>query len=328
MHSYENFYWKCMEHVIALGLTAQDRLLVVGPLYHVGAFDLPGMAVLWQGGMLCLLRDFEPAAVLEAIARERLSCAWFAPVMTGRLIAHPGREAYDLTSLRWAIGGGERTPERLIGSFVSLFPSARYIDGYGLTESCSGDTLMEPGREIDKIGSTGRALPHVEIDIRDDAGAVLAANTPGEICLRGPRITKGYWKDPEKTARSFFGDWFRTGDIGYLDADGFLFLTDRKKDMIISGGENIASSEVERLIFQLPQVSEVAVIGVPDPRWGEVPAAIVVLKQGAQLDLATVERHCRGQLAGFKIPKRLVIRESLPRNPSGKVLKRLLRETL
>ena len=328
MHSYENFYWKCMEQVIALGLTAQDRLLVVGPLYHVGAFDLPGMAVLWQGGMLCLLRDFEPAVVLDAIARERLSCAWFAPVMTGRLISHPGREAYDLTSLRWAIGGGERTPERLIGAFAALFPNARYIDGYGLTESCSGDTLMEPGRELEKIGSTGRALPHVEIEIRDDAGAVLGANTPGEICLRGPRITKGYWKDPEKTARSFFGDWFRTGDIGYLDADGFLFLTDRKKDMIISGGENIASSEVERLLFQLPQVSEVAVVGVSDPRWGEVPAAIVVLKEGTQLDLATIERHCRGQLAGFKIPKRLVIRESLPRNPSGKVLKRVLRETL
>ena len=230
--------------------------------------------------------------MLDTIARERLTCAWFAPVMSGRLISHPGREAYDLTSLRWAIGGGERTPERLIGAFVSLFPNARYIDGYGLTESCSGDTLMEPGREIEKIGSTGRALPHVEIEIRDDAGAVLAANTPGEICLRGPRITKGYWKDPEKTARSFFGDWFRTGDIGYLDAEGFLFLTDRKKDMIISGGENIASSEVERLIFQLPQVSEVAVIGVPDPRWGEVPVAVVVLKQGAQLDLATLDRHC------------------------------------
>ncbi len=328
MHSYENFYWKCMEHVIALGLTAQDRLLVVGPLYHVGAFDLPGMAVLWQGGMLCVLRDFDPAVVFDSIARERLTCAWFAPVMTGRLISHPGREAYDLTSLRWAIGGGERTPERLIGAFAALFPNARYIDGYGLTESCSGDTLMELGREIEKIGSTGRALPHVEIEIRDDAGAVLAANTPGEICLRGPRITKGYWKDLEKTARSFFGDWFRTGDVGYLDAEGFLFLTDRKKDMIISGGENIASSEVERLIFQLPQVSEVAVVGVPDPRWGEVPAAVVVLKEGGQLDLTTIERHCRGQLAGFKIPKRLVIRESLPRNPSGKVLKRILRETL
>jgi len=186
---------------------------------------------------------------------------------------------------------------------------------------------MEAGREIEKIGSTGRALPHVELEIRDDTGAVLPPNTPGEICLRGPRITKGYWKDPEKTASSFFGDWFRTGDVGYLDTEGFLFLTDRKKDMIISGGENIASSEVERSIFQLPQVSEVAVIGIPDPRWGEIPAAVVVLKQGAQLDLETLQRHCRADLAGFKVPKRLVICDALPRNPSGKVLKRTLRET-
>ncbi len=328
MHSYENFYWKCMDHVIALGLSSQDRLLVVGPLYHVGAFDLPGIAVLWQGGMLCVLRDFEPALVLDRIARERLTCAWFAPVMSGRLISHPGREDYDLSSLSWAIGGGERTPERLVGAFVALFPNARYIDGYGLTESCSGDTLMEAGREIEKIGSTGRALAHVEVEIRDEAGTVLPANTPGEICLRGPRITKGYWKDAEKTAQSFFGDWFRTGDIGYLDADGFLFLTDRKKDMIISGGENIASSEVERAIFLLAQVSEAAVIGIPDPRWGEVPAAVVVLKEGAELDLPTLERHCRAHLASFKVPKRLVIRDSLPRNPSGKVLKRTLREIL
>ncbi|MFI4980524.1 MAG: AMP-binding protein [Nevskiales bacterium] len=328
MHSYENFYWKCMDHVIALGLSSQDRLLVVGPLYHVGAFDLPGMAVLWQGGMLCVLRDFEPALVLDSIACERLTCAWFAPVMSGRLISHPGRQDYDLSSLRWAIGGGERTPERLVGAFVALFPNARYIDGYGLTESCSGDTLMEAGREIEKIGSTGRALAHVEVEIRDEAGTVLPPNTPGEICLRGPRITKGYWKDAGKTGKSFFGDWFRTGDIGYLDADGFLFLTDRKKDMIISGGENIASSEVERTIFLLPQVSEAAVIGIPDPRWGEVPAAVVVLKEGAELDLPTLERHCRAHLASFKVPKRLVIRESLPRNPSGKVLKRTLREML
>ncbi|HYG85399.1 MAG TPA: AMP-binding protein [Azospirillum sp.] len=328
MHTYENFYWKCMDHVVDLGLTAEDRLLMVGPLYHVGAFDLPGVAVLWLGGMVCVLRDFEPDAVLAAIERERLTCAWFAPVMVGRILSHPNRNAYDVGSLKWAIGGGERTPEQRIREFTTLFTNARYIDGYGLTESCSGDTLMEAGREIEKIGSTGRALAHVEVQIRDDSGAVLPPNTPGEICLRGPKITKGYWRDPEKTARSFFGDWFRTGDVGYLDEDGFLFLTDRKKDMIISGGENIASSEIERVIFLLPEVNEVAVIALPDERWGEVPAAIVVLKEGAQLDVQTLEQHCRQHLAGFKVPKRLIIREALPRNPSGKVLKRVLRDEL
>lgn len=328
MHSYENFYWKCMDHVTALGLTAEDRLLAVGPLYHVGAFDLPGLAVLWLGGTICLLRDFDPDAALAAIERERLTGAWFAPVMVGRILSHPERGRYDVSSLKWAIGGGERTPEQRIRDFTGLFANARYIDGYGLTESCSGDTLMEAGREIEKIGSTGRALAHVEIDIRDDAGTSLPAGEIGEICLRGPKVTKGYWKDPEKTARSFYGDWFRTGDVGYLDADGFLFLTDRKKDMIISGGENIASSEIERVVFLLPQVVEVAVIAVPDERWGEVPAAVVVLKEGESLDAETLEQHCRRHLAGFKIPKRLLLREALPRNPSGKVLKRVLRDEL
>lgn len=328
MHSYENFYWKCMDHVMDLGLSASDRLLMVGPLYHVGAFDLPGVAVLWVGGSVCVLRDFDPDAVLSAIETEKLTCAWFAPVMAGRVLAHPDRHRYDVSSLKWTIGGGERTPEARIREFTTLFTNARYIDGYGLTESCSGDTLMEPGMEIAKIGSTGRVLAHVELTIRGDDGAELPAGTPGEICLRGPRVTKGYWRDPAKTAACHHGDWFRTGDVGYLDADGFLYLTDRKKDMIISGGENIASSELERVIFMLPQVAEAAVIGVPDERWGEVPAAVVVLKPGATLDAAEVERHCRQHLAGFKLPKHLLIREALPRNPSGKVLKRLLREEI
>jgi fatty-acyl-CoA synthase len=215
-----------------------------------------------------------------------------------------------------------------IRAFSDYFKNARYIDAYGLTETCGGDTFMEAGREIEKIGSTGRAIAHVEIEIRDDAGDRLAPGENGEICLRGPKVTKGYWKDPQKTASAFFGDWFRTGDVGYLDKDGFLYLTDRKKDMIISGGENIASSEVERVIYELPQVREVAVIGLPDARWGEKPVAIVVLADGADLAMPDLTDHCRAHLAGFKVPKQLIIRDSLPRNPSGKVLKRILRAEL
>src|SRR6202048_3135072 len=184
---------------------------------------------------------------------------------------------------------------------------------------------MEPGLEITKIGSTGRAVAHVEIEIRDDMGHRVAPGENGEICLRGPKVTRGYWKDPEKTAAAFFGDWFRSGDVGYLDEDGFLYLTDRKKDMIISGGENIASPEVERVIYELPQVREVAVIGMPDERWGEKPVAIAVLADGGALTLQQLADHCRTRLASFKVPKQLIIRDSLPRNPSGKVLKRVLR---
>jgi fatty-acyl-CoA synthase len=248
--------------------------------------------------------------------------------MTTAILTCPHRERYDVCSLRWAIGGGEKTPEARIRAFSQFFTNARYIDAYGLTETCGGDTFMEAGREIEKIGSTGRAIAHVEIEIRDDAGNRLAPGINGEICLRGPKVTRGYWKDPAKTAAAFFGDWFRSGDVGYLDQDGFLYLTDRKKDMIISGGENIASSEVERVIYELPQVREVAVIGMPDARWGEKPVAVVVVADGTALALPDLTEHCRTRLAGFKVPKQLIIRDSLPRNPSGKVLKRVLRAEL
>ncbi len=328
MLTYENIYWKSADQTLVLGLNAQTRLLVVGPLYHVGALDLPGIAVLWHGGLMSIHRSFEPEPALAAIASEKLNAAWFAPVMTTALLTCPARDRYDVVSLQWAIGGGEKTPEVRIRAFSDYFRNARYIDAYGLTESCGGDTFMEPGREIEKIGSTGRAIAHVEIEIRDDAGDRLGPGENGEICLRGPKVTQGYWKDPAKTASAFFGDWLRTGDVGYLDADGFLYLTDRKKDMIISGGENIASSEVERVIYELPQVREAAVIGMPDARWGEMPVAIVVLADGAALELPELTAHCRTRLAGFKVPKHLIVRDSLPRNPSGKILKRVLRAEL
>ena len=328
MHTYENYAWKCLDHITALGLTRDERLLVVGPLYHVGAFDLPGLAVLLVGGMLAVMRDFEPEATLALIEQERLTGGWMAPVMLNRSIACEARERFDLSSFRWLIGGGERTPEERIREFGTLFKAARYIDGYGLTETCSGDTLMEAGREIEKIGSTGRVLAHVQIDIRDEEGRSLATGETGEVCLRGPKVTRGYWKDPGKTSASFFGDWFRTGDVGYLDADGFLYLTDRKQDMIISGGENIASSEVERVLYQLPQVAEAAAVGLPDERWGESVTAVVVLRPGTTLTLEQLRTHCDGKLGGFKTPKQLVIRDALPRNPSGKVLKRVLRDEL
>lgn len=328
MLTYDNMYWKSVDQSIVLGLSPETRLLVVGPLYHVGALDLPGISVLWHGGMLSVQRDFDAEQALASIEGDRINAAWLAPVMTTALLACPARHRYDVSSLRFVIGGGERTPEARIRSFSEYFTNARYIDAYGLTETCGGDTFMEAGREIEKIGSTGRATIHVEIQIRDDAGNPVPPGERGEICLRGPKVTKGYWKDPDKTAAAFFGDWFRSGDIGYLDDEGFLYLTDRKKDMIISGGENIASSEVERVIYELPQVQEVAVIGVPDERWGETPVAIVVLTDGAGLELSDLVNHCRTHLAGYKVPRQLIVRDTLPRNPSGKILKRVLRAEL
>jgi len=326
--TYQNYYWKCLDHIAVLGLTGDTRLLVAGPLYHVGAFDLPGLAVLIMGGMLSILRDFDAARAMRAIETERLTGAWLAPVMLSRMLALPDRGNFDVSSLRWVIGGGERTPAERIHAFGSLFTKGRYIDAYGLTESVSGDTFMEAGREIEKIGSAGRAVPHLQIEIRDDAGKALPPGESGEICLCGPKIAAGYWGDAVRTAESFSGEWFRTGDMGYLDSEGFLYLTDRKKDLVISGGENVTSSEVERVLYQLDGVEEAAVIGLPDDQWGERVVAVIVPRPGADLSLETIQAHCKGKLAGFKVPRQLVLRAELPRNPSGKILKRVLREEL
>lgn len=328
MHTYANMAWKCLDHMTALGMVREDKLLVVGPLYHVGAYDLPGVAIWLAGGTMVLERDFDAERTLSLIAREGITGAWMAPVMLNRCLASQLATQADLSSLKWLIGGGERTPEERIREFSGVFKQARYIDGYGLTETCSGDTLMEAGRELEKIGSTGRALAHVQLGIMDDDGHPLPTGEQGEVCLRGPKVTQGYWRDEAKTKASFFGDWFRTGDVGYLDAAGFLFLTDRKKDMIISGGENIASSEVERVVYELPQIAEAAAIGLPDEQWGECVAVAAVLKPGQTLTLEALRAHCSGKLGGFKTPKKLVICEALPRNPSGKVLKRELRAQL
>lgn len=326
IHTYGNLYWKSIDHVIVLGLTQREKLLVVGPLYHVGAFDLPGIAVLWVGGTLYVHREFDPEAVLASIERWKLTCGWMAPVMLNRVLAVPEPQRFDLSSFKWCIAGGEKTPESRIRDFTRVFTAGRFIDGFGMTETCSGDTLMEPGREIEKIGSTGRALPHVEIRIADAEGRWLPPNSKGEICIRGPKVTRGYWNAPDKTAEAFFGDWLRSGDIGYLDEEGFLYVTDRSKDMILTGAENVASSEVEAVLYELPQIAEAAVIGVADEKWGERITAVVVLRPGLSLTLDELDRHCRKHLASFKVPRELKIVTELPRNPSGKVLKRVLRD--
>ena len=329
IHAYDQFYWKHLSFIAPLGLSEATRLLTVGPLYHVGGLELPGLSVLALGGALAIERMFDPERALDAIRRHHLNGAWLAPTMTNMILALPSARWSDGVGLDWVIGGGERTPEARILSFSEAFPDARYIDAYGLTESNSGDTFMEAGRELEKIGSVGRAVPHLDIEIRDDGGQKLAAGETGEICLRGPKVTSGYGTDPQKTADAFFpDDWLRTGDIGHLDGEGFLYLTDRKKDMILSGGENIASSEVERALYEMPAVLEAAVIAAPHPKWGEAPVAVISPRPGATVTLADIETHCVGVLGGFKTPKALILKSELPRNPSGKVLKRVLRDEI
>jgi acyl-CoA synthetase (AMP-forming)/AMP-acid ligase II len=216
-------------------------------------------------------------------------------------------------------------PIPLIERIQRTFPSAWFADAYGLTETVSGDTFLDRGSIVSKLGSVGRPCLHLELDVWDLDGRSVAPGERGEIVMRGPKVFKGYWRDPEATTTAFAGGWFHTGDIGIRDEDGYLFIVDRLKDMIVSGGENIAGSEIERVLYEHGAVLEAAVVGRPDERWGEVPVAYVVLRPAASVEADELIEHCRENLAKFKVPKDVVFLEALPRNPSGKVLKRELR---
>jgi len=325
MLTYGNLYWKNMGHMLVFGLTGADRTLVVGPLYHVGGMDLTGTGTLYVGGTLVILKKFDPIDVLRAIDAEKVTNLWLSPAMTILLFNEPSFDQYDVSSVRFIIDGGEKMPATLIKEFGKRFPSAWFADAYGLTETVSGDTFLAKDRMLHKLGSVGKPVPHLHVRVVDDQDRDVPPNEMGEICLKGPKVFKGYWKNPEATAEALRGGWFHTGDIGTLDEEGYLYIMDRKKDMIISGGENIASPEVERVIYELPEVLEAAVVGIPHPKWLEVPKAYVVLKPGATITRETIIDHCARKMAKFKIPKEIEFLDQLPRNPSGKVLKRELR---
>ena len=216
-------------------------------------------------------------------------------------------------------------PIPLIERIQRVFPSAWFADAYGMTETVSGDTFLDRDSIITKLGSVGRPCLYLELDLWDEDGHPVPTGEQGEIVMRGPKVFKGYWRDEAATAAAFSGGWFHSGDIGVRDEDGYLFIVDRLKDMIVSGGENIASSEIERVLYEHEAVLEAAVVGRPDARWGEVPVAFVALRPDADATPDSLLAHCQAQLARFKVPKEVTFVEALPRNPSGKVLKRELR---
>jgi fatty-acyl-CoA synthase len=255
-----------------------------------------------------------------------VTTVWLAPAMINAIMALPDIERRDLSSVRLIINGGEKMPIPLIERLQRTFSSAWFADAYGLTETVSGDTFLDRDSIVSKLGSVGRPCLYLELDIWDEHGVSVPPGERGEVVLRGPKVFKGYWRDPEATGAAFAGGWFHTGDIGMKDDDGYLYIVDRLKDMIVSGGENIAGSEVERVLYEHESVVEAAVVGRPDDRWGEVPVAYVVSSSAATTTPEELIEHCRRQLARFKVPKQVVLVDALPRNPSGKVLKRELRK--
>jgi fatty-acyl-CoA synthase len=325
MITHANLAWKNHAHIVEFGFTSGDLGLACGPLYHVGALDLTTTTLIAAGATTIIHRVFEAAEVVDEIERSRVTTVWLAPAMVNAIMALPDIEQRDLSSVRVIINGGEKMPIPLIERIQRTFPTAWFADAYGLTETVSGDTFLDRDSLVSKLGSVGRPCLYLELDIWDDHGSPVPAGERGEVVLRGPKVFKGYWRDPDATSAAFAGGWFHTGDIGVMDDDGYLFIVDRLKDMIVSGGENIASSEVERVLYEHDAVVEAAVVGRPDDRWGEVPVAYVVVSSPATTPDELVE-HCGRQLARFKVPKQVLLIDALPRNPSGKVLKRELRD--
>ncbi len=325
MITHANLAWKNYAHIAEFGFTASDVGLACGPLYHVGALDLVTTTMIAVGATTIIHRTFDAEQVVDEIERSRVTTVWTAPAMVRAVLDVPGVSERDLSSVRVLIAGGEKMPVPYIERLRSTFPSAWFADAYGLTETVSGDTFLDPGSTLSKLGSVGRPCQYLELDIWDEQGESVAPGERGEVVLRGPKVFQGYWRDPDATSAAFAGGWFHTGDIGVTDDDGYLYIVDRLKDMIVSGGENIASSEVERVLYEHEAVVEAAVVGRPDDRWGEVPVAYVVVSSEANATPEELIDHCRGQLARFKVPKQVMFVDALPRNPSGKVLKRDLR---
>jgi fatty-acyl-CoA synthase len=325
MITYANLFWKCVAQVVEQQVTQDDHGLIAGPLYHVGALDLTLTNLLYVGARAHVLRRFDAAAVLAAIEEHSITTLWLAPAMVNAVLSSDAVDDHDLSSLRVLVDGGEKMPLQLIERVLETFPNAWFADAYGLTETVSGDTFLDKGRMRSKLGSVGKPVLHTEIRVVGLDDRPVPAGEHGEIVVRGPKVCKGYWRDDEATARAFSGGWFHTGDVGYLDEDGYLYVVDRLKDVIISGGENIASLEVERVIYSHPDVVETAVVASPDPRWNEVPVAYVVVRAGSALQDDALAQFCGERLAKFKTPKAFRFVAELPRNPSGKVLKRELR---
>jgi acyl-CoA synthetase (AMP-forming)/AMP-acid ligase II len=278
-------------------------------------------------------RSFDPPRIFEAIQRYRVTTMFLVPTMINVLLASPDRPRYDLSSLHTVIyGGGPMYVEQLREAIRVFGPIFVQIFGQGEApmtcttlpkrEHVTGDDPVKLGR----LASAGRECPGVRVRVVDDDDVDVPAGTMGEIVVRGDLVMKGYWNKPEATAETLRGGWLHTGDVGYLDADGYLFITDRKKDMIISGGSNIYPREVEEVICRHPAVYEVSVIGVPDPKWGETVKALVVVRDGTTVTEAEIVEHCRRHLASYKKPQSVEFLPSLPKNAYGKILKRELRE--
>ncbi|MFZ0171239.1 MAG: AMP-binding protein, partial [Acidimicrobiales bacterium] len=326
MLTHANLWWNNVVALLLTDMLESDVSLVVAPLFHIGGLNVTTLQAFMKGAENVLHRSFDAGRFIEDIARYGVTIAFAVPAMLLFVSQHPDFDDADLTTVRSLVCGGAPVPESLIKLYIGR--GIQINQGYGLTETSPCVSFLTPEHALAKLGSAGRAPMFIDIRLEDASGGTITdPDARGEICVRGPNVMKGYWNRPEATAAAIDPEgWFHTGDVGYLDAEGFLFVADRIKDMVITGGENVYPAEVESVLYTHPAVAEVAVIGLPDERWGEAVTAVAVLKPDAALSLEQLREFAGESLARYKLPSRLELVDVLPRNPAGKVLKFDLRD--
>jgi len=322
MLTHDNYDCTSVTMMATLGYTG-DTFLVALPLFHIGALAGPPMFVLF-GQRAVLLRSFDPKRFLELIQEEKVTGFGSVPALLMFLKLVPDFEKYDWSSVQIILVYAAPVPVTLIKEYAESNIEVRQL--YGLTECTGPASVIDSEHAIHKAGSCGLPMFHTDIRLVDDDGKDVGSEELGEVILRADNVMKGYWNLPEETAKAIKNGWLHTGDVAKMDKDGFLYILDRKKDMIISGGENIYPAEIEDFILSHPKVADVGVIGVPDEKWGESVKAIVKLKEGEELTEAELIEWCKGKIGKFKIPRSVVFSDTIPRTPTGKILKRELRE--
>ena len=317
-------FWNALNLNVALDFTSNDRNLLVLPMFHIGGIGLFTLPMLYDGGTVVIQRTFDPVKTLALLKEERITLFFGVPAIFLALIQHPGFDAGAFKNVRLVMSGGAPLPVNLVRQYHQA--GIVLQQGFGMSEAAPSIATLARELALQKAGSIGRALIHLEARIVDDDMRVVPAGDVGELVIRGPNLLQSYWNRPEATEAAFSGGWFHTGDLARMDADGELYIVERKKDMFISGGENVYPAEVENAIFEMAQVAEVAVFGIDDDKWGEVGCAVVALKEGQKLTAEQIIDHLNGRLAKYKIPKSVVFVNQLPRNAAGKVLKTVLRQ--
>ena len=328
MLTHDNIWWNAINVLgTEQGLRHQDVTVTVAPMFHIGGLGVHSLPLLYVGATNVVLPTFDPRTTLAAMVEHRATVQFMVPAMWTALTQVPDFDSYDLSALTFGMGGGSPCPLPLLSFFQQR--GLPFTEGFGMTETAPLVSVLDAAHVTSHAGSIGRAAMHVEARIVDDDDRDIPPDHVGELVVRGPNVFVGYWMRPAETAEAFRNGWFHTGDLGRMDREGFITLVDRKKDMIISGGENVYPIEVEQVLFGHPDVLDVAVVGAPDPRWGEAVVAVVVPRRdgssGPRLDRDALIAWSRDRLAHFKCPREVHVVEELPRNATGKLLKTALR---